>query len=239
MSLPLCFIVCVHIVVAMCEKAGNSCECGCGTKAMFPWFHDCVKLPLVFPVSISVCDGMLISVSWLTCELWVYAYSSPACIPIHPHTFMHGHNGMKLSTFGTLIPRRDRGHLLAIDTAGDAIWEHHTLPVPSPSKRGSSRRLVSIPMTGDKESSEITRWRVQLRSWWRVAGRSPVIRRLFTYSVLMFHYRSCVCPNTLRWYVWGVFKRRFRWICLPRNHTPVWWTGRKREGEGEGEEAVD
>lgn len=36
-------------------------------------------------------------------------------------------------------------------------------PVPSPSKQGSSCRLVSIPMTGDKESSEITCCNVQLQ----------------------------------------------------------------------------
>lgn len=52
---------------------------------------------------------------------------------------------------------------MAIDTAGGAIWGHHTPPVPSPSNQGCSHHLVSVPMTKDKESSDTNTGDVQLQ----------------------------------------------------------------------------
>lgn len=95
---------------------------------------------------------------------------------------------MKLSAFCALIPSKDGGHLLAIDTAGDAIWGHHTQPVPSPSEQACRRHPVSVVMTGDKESREITRCNVQLQLLVHMArGRS---------SVFFYVQQRCDCPDT-------------------------------------------
>lgn len=51
---------------------------------------------------------------------------------------------------------------MAIDTAGAAIWGHHTPPVLSPSNQGCSHHLVSVPMTEDKESCYTKHGDVQL-----------------------------------------------------------------------------
>lgn len=139
----VCMCVWVRICVAMCEKVGNSWDCGCWKEEiLYPrvWLctaNHCVSFDHIhmcllqyaneFVLAQSVCVSAPVCLHTLMRELCSYAYSLPPA-PIHPHTFMYAHNWMKLSTFGVLIPSEDWGHLLAIDTAGDAIWGHYTPP---------------------------------------------------------------------------------------------------------------
>lgn len=128
----------------------------CSTKPYVSCEYMCVCYTMLISLSLlSLFSCALVCLRTLIHVLYFCAHSLPT-VPIDPHTFMYARNWMKLSTFCAFIPSKDWGHLLAIDTAGDAIWGHHTPPVPSPSKQGSSHHLVSMPMTGDKESSTIT-----------------------------------------------------------------------------------
>lgn len=150
---------------------------------------------------------------------------------------------MKPSTFCTLIPSKDWGHLLAPDTAGDAIWGHHTQPcaisLRTVSGICSSCRLLSIAMTGNKKNSEITHCNVQFQFLVGVVeGGHQYSGDSCTRALFLFHYWSCDCRRIEDggncWDVWDVF---FTEVIVSvdlcaLNHTPVWWKGRRRVGEG-------
>ncbi len=185
-------------------------------------------------VCVCMCVRLLVCLQTLTRELCSYAYSLPPA-PIHPHTFMYAHNWMKLSTFGILIPSKDWGHLLAIDTAGDAIWGHHTPPCAISIQTGqqSSPSVHTNDRGQGKQRDNILQCPAPAPGI-SGGGRSYVSRDCSTYCytteavTAQTHWDGSSC-----WYVWDVFFFKEVIVsldlCAP-NHTPVWWKGRRKAG---------
>lgn len=153
----ICFALCIKV-------AANSWKCGCWMEEIVRnRKNDCSQLIHVRIQRMRVCYSMLMSFSQYNLRLCVFSHASsmfhsicarspPACIFTHQHKCLSAHKWIKPSTFCALRLSKDWGHLLAMDTAGGAIWGRRTPPVPSPSIQGSSHHLVSVPMTEDKES---------------------------------------------------------------------------------------
>lgn len=236
--------VCVpDICFALCTKvAANSWKCGCWMEEIVHnRKNDCSQLIHVRIQRTIVCYAMLMSSSQYNLRLCVCVSSHalsmfhsicapPACIFTHQqHKRLSAPKRIKPSTFCALRLSKDWGHLLAMDTAGGAIWGRHTPPVPPPSIQGSSHHLVSVPVTEDTGSCGTSLSETIFTQHWATTvqthprnGRVVYIFRMFTTTLhLYLHVTATPLSGVAGMHRWGGAACQINGSHTEREHRPT------------------